>query len=275
MALSRALSLATAQSAAVTDDFHEVYPYHAKPPWTSSFWLSPLQRQLAAKLLRLSDHALTSKQSYATLLRRLAPDHSTPIGCLPIFSNVGEPKTLPPHGQRCRRLIVFGHPNSRRLAYQRDRPLLERTCQALAITEICDVGVPINLSRAPIAGVVPQVYGVLPAPALSALLLDAIAGFISFIAPDYLAKSGVFAAYAAHGLTPILSACQAEPADGLVPGHHYWLAGAADATLTTAEATAIARTAHTWYQSHCLPIYAQAIAVRLGFGTAETSCKTF
>jgi len=50
--------------------FHEVYA--TGPPWASSFWLSPLQRNLAARLAQMSDHCLTSRQGYAKLLYELS-----------------------------------------------------------------------------------------------------------------------------------------------------------------------------------------------------------
>jgi len=243
--------------------FHEVYPYYAKPPWTSSFWLAPLQKQLAAGLLRLSDRALTSKQSYATLLRIIGGRQAAPVTALPIFATIGEPSALPPYPQRARRLVVFGHPNSRRLTYQRDRPALERVCRELAIADIADIGVPTGLALPAIAGLQPRELGVLSAPEARAAMLDAIAGFLSTPGPSYLAKSSVFAAYAACGLTPILAASQAEPADGLQPGQHYWLAGNVDAKLSAPLAEAIAQQANAWYQPHNLAAYARTVAACL------------
>ncbi|HYX18488.1 MAG TPA: hypothetical protein VE944_29820 [Nostoc sp.] len=43
--------------------FHEISA--SVPPWTSAFWLSSLQRSLAARLAQMSDRCITSKQLYA------------------------------------------------------------------------------------------------------------------------------------------------------------------------------------------------------------------
>src|SRR5207302_387390 len=51
--------------------FREVYA--SGPPWRSSFWTSPVQRRLAARLLRTSDGAATSLALYARMLARWRP----------------------------------------------------------------------------------------------------------------------------------------------------------------------------------------------------------
>jgi hypothetical protein len=72
--------------------FHEVYA--TGPPWASSFWLSPLQRNLAARVASLSDRCLTSRQGYAKLLYELSLGKQTQIPTLPVFSNIGEPEQV-------------------------------------------------------------------------------------------------------------------------------------------------------------------------------------
>ena len=49
--------------------FHELYA--SGQPWTSSFWLSPLQKSLAARLTQLSDHAWTSIEKRSKLLAKI------------------------------------------------------------------------------------------------------------------------------------------------------------------------------------------------------------
>src|SRR5262245_37004064 len=41
--------------------FHELYAFG--PPWTSSFWLSPLQRYITGEMARLSDFWITNRQA--------------------------------------------------------------------------------------------------------------------------------------------------------------------------------------------------------------------
>ena len=51
--------------------FHEVYAYNPKT-WSSQFWTSPLQRNLAQRLAQLSDRCLTSKEGYAERITKLS-----------------------------------------------------------------------------------------------------------------------------------------------------------------------------------------------------------
>ena len=73
--------------------FHELWA--CGTPWTSSFWMSPVQRALVSALLRLADALLTSTDLYARRLRRLAPERA-PVAVLSVPSNIGEPDELPP-----------------------------------------------------------------------------------------------------------------------------------------------------------------------------------
>jgi hypothetical protein len=66
--------------------FHELYAFG--PPWTSSFWLSALQKNLAMRLARLSDRILTSRQNYAKSLYDLSSGKHTQIPTLPVFSTL-------------------------------------------------------------------------------------------------------------------------------------------------------------------------------------------
>lgn len=239
--------------------FHEVYPYDHGPFWTSSFWLSPWQRRLAGQLVRGSHYALTSKESYQRLLVQLRRDRPTPIATLPVFSNIGEPTGLKRLRDRPRRLVVFGHPNSRRLVYQRDYAALAHACQTFGITELCDIGVPMDSPIPPLPNVRILALGVLAPEQISAVMQEAIAGFISFIPPEYLAKSGVFAAYCAHRLLPILAQSATTPMDGLLTGKHYWVSNPHH-RISLATGQCIADNAHTWYSGHCLHAHAQTIA---------------
>ncbi|MDB9495409.1 hypothetical protein PN441_13355 [Spirulina major CS-329] len=239
--------------------FHEVYPYDHGPFWTSSFWLSPWQRHLAGQLVRGSHYALTSKESYRRLLLKLRRDRKTPIAALPVCSNIGEPTGLRPLRDRARRLVVFGHPNSRRLVYHRDYAALAHACQSFGITELCDIGVPMGNPIPPLPNVKVLALGILDPAQISAIMQDAIAGFISFIPPDYLAKSGVFAAYCAHGLLPILAQRGNKPMDGLLIGKHYWVSNPGH-SISLATGQCIADNAHVWYFGHRLNVHAQMIA---------------
>jgi hypothetical protein len=79
-----------------------------------------------------------------------------------------------------------------------------------------------------------------------------------------LAKSGVFAAYAAHGCVVLNTAPAAAAGDGLEPGRHYLALGSA-AGAHEAHATAAAGTAlHRWYAGHALRRQAADFLTLLG-----------
>ncbi|MBW4649285.1 MAG: glycosyltransferase family 1 protein [Kastovskya adunca ATA6-11-RM4] len=241
--------------------FHELHAFG--PPWTSSFWLSPLQKNLVARLVKLSDRALTNRQLYAKTLYHLSQDKQIEIPTLPVFSNIGEPKQVPPLAERQRRLVVFGHPNSRLLVYQQCLLALEQTCKALNIEEICDIGVPTRLNFSDINGIPIVQKGVTDATEISELLLNSLVGFLNFPPPDYLAKSTIFAAYCAHKLIPVLVTQSAVPIDGLQAGKHYWVADAQNEQLGLPGGQAIADNAYNWYQAHNLSVQAKIFAALL------------
>jgi hypothetical protein len=245
--------------------FHELYAFG--PPWTSSFWLSPLQKNLAIRLSRLSDRILTSRQDYANSLHQLSGGKHTQIPTYPVFSNIGEPEPVTSLPQRKRRLVVFGHRNTRLLAYQQHLAALQQTCHVLAIEEVCDIGVPTGLNLSELLNIPIVEMGVIQATEISQVLLDAIAGFLSFPPPQYLAKSTIFAAYCAHRLMPILTSSRAEPIDGLHAGKHYWVAEQPIQPLGMDVGQAIADNSYSWYQTHSLSVQAKIFASYLSHST--------
>ncbi|MGJ5627862.1 glycosyltransferase family 1 protein [Nostoc sp. CALU 1950] len=235
--------------------FHEVYA--SGPPWASSFWLSALQKNLAARLAQMSDRSITSKQSYGELLYQLNPTKQTEITCLPVFSNIGEPEYLPNLSERSPRLVVFGSRNSRLQVYNQCLKALEETCQSLKIKEILDIGVPTGLELSEIGEIPIIEKGVDKAEEISKTLQDSIAGFLNFPPPEYLAKSTIFAAYCAHRLIPCMVISSKVPIDGLEKGKHYCSADNHSNELRLKQGQNIADNAYRWYQTHSLSVQAK------------------
>jgi hypothetical protein len=227
--------------------FHEVAA--SGPPWRSSFWLAPVQRHLAARLLRQSDAAATSLALYGRLLARWTPER--PLRRLlvaPVFSTVGEPAAVPPPEQRRpRAMLVFGGPGNRRRAYGALRPALAAACRELEIAEIVDLGPACGELPPRVGGVPVRALGTLPEPEVSAELLRCYAGFLAYPAA-FLAKSTVFAAYCAHGVVPVCAWPRRARAGGEEPPP-FWEPGAAPAP---ADPGALARRARAWYAGHDL-----------------------
>ncbi len=223
--------------------FHEVHA--SGPPWRSSFWLSPAQRRLAARLADLSDGRVTSLAHYRRLLRRRTPGLEVTV--LPVFSTVGEPAAVPPLAARVRRLVVFGGPGGRARAYHRHAARLAAACRALDLEEVLDVGPP---GSSPVPAAVAdrplRRLGELPAAEVGALLAGSLAGFAAY-PPRFLAKSTVFAAYCAHGMLPLCAPAPDRDGDETPP---CWDPAAA------ADPQEIADRALAWYRGHAAGVHA-------------------
>jgi len=223
--------------------FHEVYA--TGPFWRSSFWLSPVQRRLAAILARASDRIATSLEIYGRMLARLGP--RTQAVVTPVFSTGGEPEEVTGLAARAPRLLVFGGRGVRARAYGQEREALAAACGALGTEEIVDLG-PAIATPARVDGVPVRALGPLPATAVREQLLGARAGFLAY-PPAFLPKSTIFAAYCAHGLVPVCAGSRNERrAGGGDP--LYWAPGS---PLPSADGLqALASAAHSWYLPHSL-----------------------
>lgn len=197
--------------------FHELYA--SGPPWRSSFWTSPIQRWLVMHLATASGHCVTNLRLCGRVLGKMTGQSEACTTVLPVFSNVGEPTQKPDYHERPPRLAVFGTPNWRRQAYVEYRRDLEQLCASLGLDEIVDVGAPcgelpaLSISRTEKGSLTPEL--------VSQELLSCRAGFFAYAVP-YLGKSGIFAAYAAHGLVPVTyGANRGESEDGMRSGEHF------------------------------------------------------
>ncbi|MFM5895998.1 MAG: glycosyltransferase family 1 protein, partial [Dolichospermum sp.] len=200
--------------------FHEISA--SGPPWTSAFWLSSLQRDLAARLTKLSDRCITSKQLYADIITQISRGKHNQVLFLPVFSNVGEPEKLPPDlSERQQRLVIFGGVANRARVYNQSQKVLNYVCQRLNIQEIYDIGTPTGITPSFIGKVPILEIGEQPAHKVSDILTNSIAGFCDYN-PDFLAKSGIFAAYCAYRLLPINAKESVSIIDGIESGKNYW-----------------------------------------------------
>ncbi|WP_043998980.1 hypothetical protein, partial [Microcystis aeruginosa] len=85
------------------------------------------------------------------------------------------------------------------------------------------------------------------------LMLTSRGGFLDYSRfPRDLGKSTVFAAYAAHGLVPVLTDYNPSEADGVENNKHYLVADENLSSLDLTQLQQIADNAHRWYQDHNL-----------------------
>lgn len=244
--------------ARVVTMFHELYAVGV--PWKYDFWLSLIQQNLAARVACLSDRCLTSGQRYATALHRLSQGKHVQVPTLPIFSNVGEPEPVLPLVKRQPRLVIFGQYHTKVRVYRECLSSLAATCQSLNLKEIWDLGPATGLNPASIQTIPVVEVGARSAADISEILSTSAAGFLHYD-PRRLAKSGVFAAYCAHGLLPINHQPSGQVMDGLEPGIHYWAVTTQSTPSSSANLPqAIADNAFAWYQTHSLATQAQQFA---------------
>jgi hypothetical protein len=232
--------------------FHELFAFGL--PWQSSFWTSPLQRRLTSRLALLSDSYVTNTRRYARYLESRLATHSQRVHVFPVFSNIGE--SYVEGTPRCDEMVIFGSTGWREAAYTNANKTLIKICQLLNINQIHDIGpcltvkyeLPIKIER----------HGALPAPKVSEIMQNVRYGFFTYPTP-FLAKSGIFAAYASHGLIPVtISENNGTNEDQLYPDIHFLSSSSLEKMRKTI--SVVGENARDWYEHHCVAIQAQRYA---------------
>lgn len=224
--------------------FHELYA--DGPPWRSAFWLSPVQRHIAAELAALSDFWLTNREGSARWLNTHAP--ARPHRVLPVFSNLGEGGAR--NGNKRAAVVVLGGAALRAETYQTAGDALFDWV-ARAGFALHDVGPPLGDAAlaARIARRGAVVHGRVEADEAARLLSASTYGVLAYPV-DYAAKSGVFAAYCAHAVCPVLLSRSSGVHDGLTPGHY--LPSVEAMTPDLPAAWRIGQAANAWYAPHAV-----------------------
>jgi hypothetical protein len=244
--------------------FHEISA--SGPPWTSAFWLSSLQKDLAARLTKLSDHGWTSMEQTSKLLEKITHSQHCPIFRLPVFSTIGECEIdqVSPLSKRQQKLVIFGTYGRRLPIYQNSLHILRQIVRDLEIKEILDIGKPLTLSLKEIDDVPIVTLGEQPSSNIYSILQSSIAGVIDYPAA-FLAKSTILAAYCTCGTLPIVLGTDnvAGEIDGLIAGKHYWLPTPQPHSLNMEIAQDISSNAYNWYQDHNLSVHAKTLITLL------------
>ena len=225
--------------------FHELSAMG--PVWTSQFWLSPLQKYLVHKLSSLSDKKHTSLSLYKMQINAQVSH--------PVLSNVGEPIAVKPLSHRKKQMVIFGSPGPRSRVYQFSKENLQKICRVLDISRIIDVGSPLSVTLPRLDGVEIISKGILQKEEISELLNDSMVGFFNYPS-TYLSKSGIFAAYCAHGVLPIGHFYPGQESLEAKAGNIFAFAEQMNSGFTLTEAQNIASCAFTWYQEHRSEVHA-------------------
>lgn len=227
--------------------FHELYA--SGPPWRSSFWLSPMQRILARLMYSLSDAVVTNREASRRWLEK-GGSAARRIRVMPVFSCLGEPAKIVDWHERRAQLVVAGSSGACDRAYGASRSQLELACTTLGIQEVVDIGARTGPIPARIGNAKVSALGHLSPVEASSVLSQARAGFIDYPS-GFLGKSTVFAAYAAHGVVPVVSKLHGTDEPGLAESAGYWVP---DSGEVPADFAAIACKARNWYSGHRLSI---------------------
>jgi hypothetical protein len=220
--------------------FHEIFAKNA-PPWRSGWWAKPEQQRIAADLSRLSDTVWTTTSENRDWLTRRAPAGKT-ICLRPVISNVGEVASPKPASTRSYDAVLFGSSASRRMSIQ--APAFARNLRALGIRRLTEIGPgePVGSIGCPT-----DVLGALPPEKVSEILADTSYG-VTHYRPALFGKSGVVAAYAAHGCAPLVTGRDdPRPLEDGCPYLHL-----SSARGQASDLDRIAAGAHAWYQPHRL-----------------------
>ncbi len=229
--------------------FHELPKLHWKQFFFFNF-LNPIHSNVSRRLAKIADTIITNSTYQQTMLSKWSGKNVTKVQ---IFSNMGEPDTVPFITDRQRRLIIFGG-SARARIYQKHFVALIESCKLLGITEIYDVGPPVPIPEYSDIDIKLVQMGFLSQPEISELLLTSFAGCLDYFrCPGGLGKSGVFSAYCAYGLVPILTEYDASEDDEIYINQNYLVLGSQLSDLSLDQLQAVAHKAHKWYQNHALP----------------------
>jgi len=236
--------------------FHELYA--TGRPWQRAFWNSGRQRDVAVRLARASNAVMTNREQSARWLERASGRLAGTVPSLPVPSNVGEPKSVASWDTRPLRAVTFGGLHNKRFLLGGSSTRAAGLLKKYGVTELVDVGEPVAINRElfKVYGVRTEQLGYCDHHRVSDLLLSSRIGFLDYPF-DFLAKSGVLAAYAAHGLAILNAVRWKGSRDDCLPVYSLdELSG--DASLGT-DLEAAAGRAFNWYRQHGSAVHAQTI----------------
>ena len=238
--------------------FHELYASSA--PWRSAFWLQRWQKSIARKIARISDACVVSSEVMRDMLLQVAP--GTAIAVHPVVSTLGEPAMSSDQFVRRdpHRWAIFGGTHLIKRSLNSFRRRIENIPDFLAARELFILG---GSDDEEVQREANQIRGITChyQPAVEAAAASEILSSCSFAWIDYfrqrnvptatILKSGSFACYCAHGVTPVFPHAGSPIAleGDQMPGPYFvelnrtHLPALADRTETSARI-------YEWYRRH-------------------------
>jgi hypothetical protein len=234
--------------------FHELYA--SGPVYSSAFWLQPLQKSVLLEVARASDRLRTNREAYADWLRLAVKDANREVPALPVFSNMGESVLGSDASERWNGMTVFSS-----TIQPRHWSLLSEVCRSIGIKRLGWIGT----QEPPPMGPTLHIRHLCHLPTQQASSWFEEYGF-AFTAynTEFLAKSGIFAAYAANRTAVVLPCAPASLPDRLGRDRHFvdWSSLPPDGG-SLESMVQIASELHRWYLPHNLANTAASYAAQV------------
>jgi hypothetical protein len=216
--------------------FHEL-PFSNGRQWKRKF-AATLQRGYCVLLAAASSSSVQNQETGSRWLKLLCG--ADRLSFLPTCSNVGESTDPPSPEIRPLQVVVFGSPGKRRHAHALVASQGGYRRLFGANVSVIDIGEPMQLPQELVSEV--SALGPLPVAEIQKHLLSSRFGFF-YSEPDQFSKSGVFAAYCAHGVVPIIAHSAPDQ-----PAHYLTPADITSGSKRFVNPNAVWQSCRTWHQ---------------------------
>lgn len=232
--------------------FHELYAFGKI--WSTAFWTSAPQRYVSRGIAELSEGGITTTHRQADILR--AWNTRIRLEVLSVPSNVGELPFEQIGREREIPLVVFGQKGTRKRAYSGNETSWANIRRWMPNAVIHDVGPPTGLAISELTGLRCIQHGHRFAQEVTSILGSSQFGILDY-SDSTLDKSGVFAAFCAHGVVPIVLRHATPNSSGLREGNCFVTPNSLPDRAE--DISELSRAAHRWYSQHDLHEHSQAI----------------
>jgi hypothetical protein len=253
--------------------FHEIYAWG--PPWKSEFWLRPFQVKIARELIDLSDVCFVSNAPVEKEIH--LHDAGKQVQLAPVMSNFGEPVLADFSSASPRRWAICGGTASierslssfEQMHRSIPEPFFPNHLDVIGGRETGRIRALIQRVADGTPGLSCHYHPDMAASEASALLAQCSFAWMDYFGkgkPGLVLKSGIFAAYGAHGVVPILSHREdAFAVDGDPFPGPWFMTPAALHFPAPDRLTEVRGKIYSWYWAHAAStrlarLYAEALA---------------
>jgi len=179
--------------------FHEISA--TGPFYKPVFWLGAIQKWLFKKLYEIADYSFCSNEIANRIIQDSTRDKGKKCINIGLISNISPTEINKPWAFRSSIAVVFGSPGRRLLVYQQFEKW-DNFIKENGIVSIIDIGEPLDFDFEKLKVKIVE-KGVLSSSKISQILSDCQFGLLDYPV-HLLGKSGVYAAYAAYGIVPVI-----------------------------------------------------------------------